>query len=366
MDVRCERCKTQYVFDDDQVTASGLTVQCDTCGHLFKVTKKALVVTIAVKAEDLEAPPIPASAVAPRAAARTQVMYPVAPTPVAPPAPSPLPVRFETGPKDVDVDVDGDLDAGIAEPLARERRWGPGTLAVVALLAIGAAAAGYTLAPRLLGGRADPAPLTLEVEPPHAATPAPAPAAAPAPAIAVLASAPVSAPAPDVAPAPSPSPSTPAPAAPPAAVPAEPPPVMAPSASAAPAAQLLAPAAPAAPRGPKALLAQADRLRERGTVAEALDLYGRVVADDPENVAALTGRGLCYLDLSRYPPAVASFEAALRAAPTHPDALLGLAEAYRWQGRDADAIRYYEQYLSEHPDGEEAAVARNALTDLRR
>jgi tetratricopeptide (TPR) repeat protein len=107
-------------------------------------------------------------------------------------------------------------------------------------------------------------------------------------------------------------------------------------------------------------------MREKGDVSGALELYGRVAADDPGNVAALTGRGLCYLDLSQYPPAVASFEAALTASPTHPDALLGLAEAYRWQGRDADAIRYYEKYLSEHPDGEEAAVARNALTDLRR
>jgi tetratricopeptide (TPR) repeat protein len=126
------------------------------------------------------------------------------------------------------------------------------------------------------------------------------------------------------------------------------------------------PAAPPAPKGPKALLALADRLRDKGEVAQALELYGRVAGDDPENAPALTGRGLCYLDLSQYRPAVASFEAALRAAPTHPDALLGLAEAYRWQGQEADAIRYYEKYLAEHPDGEEAAVARNALTDLRR
>ena len=44
MDVRCERCKAQYVFDDEQVTPSGLTVQCTNCGHLFKVKKKELVV----------------------------------------------------------------------------------------------------------------------------------------------------------------------------------------------------------------------------------------------------------------------------------------------------------------------------------
>jgi predicted Zn finger-like uncharacterized protein len=37
MDVRCERCRAQYVFDDDQVTAAGLTVQCTNCAHVFRV-----------------------------------------------------------------------------------------------------------------------------------------------------------------------------------------------------------------------------------------------------------------------------------------------------------------------------------------
>ena len=91
-----------------------------------------------------------------------------------------------------------------------------------------------------------------------------------------------------------------------------------------------------------------------------------MLAADPENVAALTGQGLCYLDLARYPPAESAFQAALRVAPEDPDATLGLAETYRWQGNDAEAIRYYERYLAHHPDGEEAAVARNAIDALRR
>jgi tetratricopeptide (TPR) repeat protein len=124
--------------------------------------------------------------------------------------------------------------------------------------------------------------------------------------------------------------------------------------------------APAAAKGPKAILAQADQLREAGKVERALDLYGRVVDVDPSNVAALTGRGLCYFDLGRYPPAEASFQAALGIAPDEPDALLGLAETYRWQGKTEDAIRYYEKYLAKHPGGEEAGVARHALEELRK
>ncbi|HEY6005642.1 MAG TPA: tetratricopeptide repeat protein, partial [Anaeromyxobacter sp.] len=153
--------------------------------------------------------------------------------------------------------------------------------------------------------------------------------------------------------------------APPAPVPA---PQPTPGRSAEPPPGASPPAAPRplAARGPKALLAQAARLREKGELEAALDLYGRVAAEDPENVEALTGRGLCYLDLERYPPAEASFQAALGIDPRQPDALLGLAETYRWQGKKTDAIRYYEKYLAANPDGEEAQVARNALEELRK
>ncbi len=37
MDVRCERCTTEYEFDDALVSARGTTVKCTTCGHKFKI-----------------------------------------------------------------------------------------------------------------------------------------------------------------------------------------------------------------------------------------------------------------------------------------------------------------------------------------
>jgi predicted Zn finger-like uncharacterized protein len=39
MDVQCERCKTEYVFDDALVSARGTTVRCTECGHEFKVRR---------------------------------------------------------------------------------------------------------------------------------------------------------------------------------------------------------------------------------------------------------------------------------------------------------------------------------------
>ncbi|MEZ4392572.1 MAG: tetratricopeptide repeat protein [Polyangiales bacterium] len=37
MDVVCDRCKTEYEFDDALVSERGTTVKCTTCGHQFKI-----------------------------------------------------------------------------------------------------------------------------------------------------------------------------------------------------------------------------------------------------------------------------------------------------------------------------------------
>jgi predicted Zn finger-like uncharacterized protein len=50
MDVRCERCKTLYELDDARVSEAGTTVRCTTCGHVFRVRKKVLLLTEAVGA----------------------------------------------------------------------------------------------------------------------------------------------------------------------------------------------------------------------------------------------------------------------------------------------------------------------------
>src|SRR4051812_911079 len=70
MDVRCERCKTEYEFDDARITEAGVTVKCTTCGHVFKVKKKALVVTVPVKGDEAVGAP-PATSAAPIASPTT-------------------------------------------------------------------------------------------------------------------------------------------------------------------------------------------------------------------------------------------------------------------------------------------------------
>jgi len=51
MDVRCERCKSQYEVEDANVSDLGTEVQCSDCGHQFMVKRPATPVTGAKPAE---------------------------------------------------------------------------------------------------------------------------------------------------------------------------------------------------------------------------------------------------------------------------------------------------------------------------
>lgn len=51
MDVGCPKCQTEYELDDARVTADGVTVKCTSCGHVFRVKKKELVVTLPARAD---------------------------------------------------------------------------------------------------------------------------------------------------------------------------------------------------------------------------------------------------------------------------------------------------------------------------
>src|SRR4051812_45810393 len=41
MDVRCEKCQTEYELDEARLKPGGVTVKCTNCGHQFKVRKRA-------------------------------------------------------------------------------------------------------------------------------------------------------------------------------------------------------------------------------------------------------------------------------------------------------------------------------------
>src|SRR5882724_10593793 len=42
MDVRCEKCQTEYELDEARLKPGGVTVKCTHCGHTFKVRKRTI------------------------------------------------------------------------------------------------------------------------------------------------------------------------------------------------------------------------------------------------------------------------------------------------------------------------------------
>jgi hypothetical protein len=275
------------------------------------------------------------------------------PPPATTPAPRPPPAAAPARPAGKGRAVGRAVDVKLEEADLKSGRRGRGWVVAGSLLVFAAGAAGavYVWKPALLGlapvGPADAheVPITFELRPP--APPAGDPVTSAA------GEEPAEAPPPGHDSTPIPAPvqegEAPLPVSPELVVKPEP-----------------AKPAPAPPsRSPKQLLAEAERLRERGAMDKALDLYDRVIEAQPGNAHALAGRGLCYLDLQQYAPAERSFRAALQADPEEEDALLGLAEAARYQGKKPEAIQHYERYLALHPDGDDAVAARNAIQQLK-
>ena len=113
-------------------------------------------------------------------------------------------------------------------------------------------------------------------------------------------------------------------------------------------------------------LAQGDRLRERDKPEAALDFYGKAADLKPERVEPITGRGLALLDMANPSAAAATFETALKLNSRYGPAIMGLAEAYRIQGKNDKAVEFYQRYLDVLPNGAEAAVARNSIERLKK
>ena len=113
-------------------------------------------------------------------------------------------------------------------------------------------------------------------------------------------------------------------------------------------------------------LAQGDRLRERDKPEQALDFYGKASDLKPERVEPVTGRGLSLLDMANPSAAAATFETALKLNSRYGPAIMGLAEAYRIQGKNDKAVEFYQRYLDVLPNGAEAAVARNSIERLKK
>ncbi|HVG59151.1 MAG TPA: tetratricopeptide repeat protein [Hyalangium sp.] len=112
-------------------------------------------------------------------------------------------------------------------------------------------------------------------------------------------------------------------------------------------------------------MTQGNRLRERERSEAALEAYAEAAELEPDRAEPYSGRGMAYLDLGDPRQAETEFKQALKINANYGEAIIGLAETYRSQGKKAEAIRYYERYLEVLPNGPEASVARSAIERLK-
>jgi len=111
-----------------------------------------------------------------------------------------------------------------------------------------------------------------------------------------------------------------------------------------------APPRPAPVSPGNAAYVEAQALRDKGHIEEALAKFREAIAADPRHVAARTALGELLLKIRRDDEAVVALRAAVDKTPSFPLAWYDLAFAYRARGRMAEAVDAYQHYIKLRPD----------------
>jgi tetratricopeptide (TPR) repeat protein len=113
------------------------------------------------------------------------------------------------------------------------------------------------------------------------------------------------------------------------------------------------------------LLKRGRRLRETGRAKQAVEYFEKAADLDPARAEPHTGLGWCYVEQEKFDQAIAEFQKALGLKGSRCESLSGLGETFRYKKNKTEAIRYYQMYLQECPNGPDAPVARNNINNLR-
>ena len=100
--------------------------------------------------------------------------------------------------------------------------------------------------------------------------------------------------------------------------------------------------------------AEAQALRERGRLDEAIAKYQQAIAADPKHMASRAALGELLLRIHREDEAIEVFRAALDKNPSYPLALYDLAFALRVRDRPAEAVDAYQRYIKLRPSDPDA------------
>ncbi|CAK8719073.1 Putative methyltransferase, contains TPR repeat [Candidatus Electrothrix laxa] len=98
------------------------------------------------------------------------------------------------------------------------------------------------------------------------------------------------------------------------------------------------------------IYAQAVASHERGEVAEAIELYGKVLAQFPDADVALYNQGLALFDSERYAEAVAVFSRAAELRQDDADTWYNLGLALKQEQQYSEAVDAYKQALALQPE----------------
>jgi len=110
------------------------------------------------------------------------------------------------------------------------------------------------------------------------------------------------------------------------------------------------------PENFQALIRSAKLLSWQNRFDESIARYDRAIAVDPGDRAARLGRAVTLSWDGRYKDARAGFQAMLEEDEADIDALLGLARTYAWTGRSPAARTEYERVLDNDPENVDARV----------
>jgi len=125
------------------------------------------------------------------------------------------------------------------------------------------------------------------------------------------------------------------------------------------------PKTPGQPTSYEGWMALAEKLQMKGSSQRALEAFDAALEIKPNDVEALTGKGLCFLDMGSNQTAINWFKRALKRNRRFGDAIIGVAEAYKYIGNQAEALKYYQRYLDVMPNGPEAPVAQRNVNELK-